>query len=81
MFEVGQVEHDRSDGLEAGSRHDLGWLARAEHDDELAVERGIDIVTFRDWQKIEQAEEAAARAGAPREKFVDIASMIAAKGM
>ncbi|MBX7496318.1 FAD-dependent oxidoreductase [Qipengyuania sp. 6B39] len=48
--------------------------------DELAVERGIDIVTFRDWQKIEQAEEAAARAGAPREKFVDIASMIAAKG-
>ena len=46
---------------------------------ELAEERGLDIVTFRDWQKIEQAEQAAARDGAPREKFVDIESMIAAK--
>ncbi len=48
--------------------------------DELAQERGIEIVTFRDWQKIEEAEIAAAREGAPREKFVDIESMIAARG-
>ena len=48
--------------------------------DKLAQERGIDIVTFRDWQKIEEAEIAAARDGAPREKFVDIESMIAARG-
>ncbi|QKG71773.1 FAD-dependent oxidoreductase [Erythrobacter mangrovi] len=47
--------------------------------DELAAARGIDVVTFRDWQKIEEAEEAAARAGAPREKFTDVASMIAAR--
>lgn len=47
--------------------------------DELAAARNLDIVTFRDWQKIEQAEEAAARAGSPREKFVDIESMIAAR--
>ncbi|MFK4002392.1 FAD-dependent oxidoreductase [Qipengyuania sp. NPDC077563] len=47
--------------------------------DELASERGLEIVTFSDWQKIEGAEVAAARSGAPREKFVDIASMIAAK--
>ncbi|QZD92573.1 FAD-dependent oxidoreductase [Qipengyuania xiapuensis] len=47
--------------------------------DELAAERGLDIVTFRDWQKIEEAEAAAARDGSPREKFVDIESMIAAK--
>ena len=47
--------------------------------DALAAERELDIVTFRDWKKIEEAEEAAAREGAPREKFVDIASMIAAK--
>ena len=47
--------------------------------DELASERGFEIVTFSDWQKIEGAEIAAARSGAPREKFVDIASMIAAK--
>lgn len=44
----------------------------------LAAERGLDIVTFRDWQAIERAEMAAARAGSPREKFVDIADMIAA---
>jgi len=48
--------------------------------DQLARERDLDVVTFRDWQKIEEAEIAAARAGAPREKFVDIASMIAARG-
>ena len=47
--------------------------------DELAMQRGLDIVTFRDWQKIEEAEMAAARDGSPREKFVDIASMIAAR--
>ena len=46
--------------------------------DALAAARKLDIVTFRDWQKIEAAEEAAARDGAPREKFIDIASMIAA---
>ncbi|WP_284125722.1 FAD-dependent oxidoreductase [Parerythrobacter aestuarii] len=47
--------------------------------DALAAERGLDVVTFRDWKKIEEAEEAAARDGAPREKFVDVASMIAAR--
>lgn len=48
--------------------------------DELAQARGLDVVTFSDWKKIEEAEIAAAREGAPREKFVDIASMIAARG-
>ncbi len=48
--------------------------------DELIADRGLDVVTFRDWQKIEEAEIAAAREGAPREKFVDIESMIAARG-
>ena len=48
--------------------------------DALAEARGLDIVTFRDWQKIDEAEAAAAREGSPREKFVDIASMIAARG-
>jgi NADPH-dependent glutamate synthase beta subunit-like oxidoreductase len=45
----------------------------------LAAKRGLDIVTFRDWRKIEAAEIAAARAGSPREKFTDIAAMIAAR--
>ncbi len=47
--------------------------------DRLAAERNLDVVTFRDWKKIEQAEASGAREGAPREKFVDIASMIRAR--
>src|SRR5690606_25393768 len=47
--------------------------------DALAAERGLDLVTFRDWKKIEEAEERAAREGAPREKFVDIEAMIRAR--
>jgi NADPH-dependent glutamate synthase beta subunit-like oxidoreductase len=48
--------------------------------DTLLGQRGVDIVTFRDWQKIEAAEVARARDGAPREKFVDIAEMMAVLG-
>jgi ferredoxin--NADP+ reductase len=47
--------------------------------DALAKKRGLDVVTFRDWKKIEEAEELAAREGAPREKFVDIEAMIRAR--
>ncbi|MGN3973366.1 FAD-dependent oxidoreductase [Tsuneonella sp. SYSU-LHT278] len=47
--------------------------------DRLADARGLDVVTFRDWKKIEEAEAKAARDGAPREKFVDIESMIRAR--
>jgi ferredoxin--NADP+ reductase len=46
--------------------------------DALAAERKLDIVTFRDWKKIEEAEEKAAREGSPREKFVDVEAMIRA---
>jgi ferredoxin--NADP+ reductase len=46
--------------------------------DALAAARGLDVVTFRDWKKIEEAEERAAREGAPREKFVAIEAMIRA---
>lgn len=48
--------------------------------DALLDGRGADVITFRDWKKIEQAEIARARAGAPREKFVNIEDMIAARG-
>lgn len=47
--------------------------------DKLAETRALDIVTFRDWKKIEEAEERAARDGAPREKFVRIEEMIRAR--
>lgn len=48
--------------------------------DALAAARGLDVVTFRDWKKIEAEEEARARDGAPREKFVRVDDMIAARG-
>jgi ferredoxin--NADP+ reductase len=46
--------------------------------DRLAATRNLSVVTFRDWRKIEAAEVAAAREGSPREKFVDVAAMMAA---
>jgi NADPH-dependent glutamate synthase beta subunit-like oxidoreductase len=46
----------------------------------LLNQRRVEIVTFRDWQKIEAAEVARAREGAPREKFVAVADMLAAIG-
>jgi ferredoxin--NADP+ reductase len=48
--------------------------------DTIAEQRGLHVVTFRDWKKIEEAEEKAARDGSPREKFVDVEAMITAKG-
>jgi NADPH-dependent glutamate synthase beta subunit-like oxidoreductase len=47
--------------------------------DALLAGRGVDVVTFRDWQKIEAAEIAAARDGSPREKFTSIEAMLAAR--
>lgn len=48
--------------------------------DALAEERNLSVVRFRDWKKIEEAENTRARDGAPREKFVDVAAMIEAAG-
>ena len=48
--------------------------------DALADQRGLNIVRFRDWKKIEEAETQRAREGAPREKFVNVDQMIAAAG-
>jgi NADPH-dependent glutamate synthase beta subunit-like oxidoreductase len=48
--------------------------------DQLLASRNVDVVTFRDWKKIEEAEIARARDGAPREKFTNIAEMMGAKG-
>ena len=65
--------------MESGTLGRGGKKGRAGFD-ALAQERGLDVVTFQDWKKIEEAEAAAAREGAPREKFVDIAAMIRALG-
>lgn len=81
----GTIGTNRPDGYSVIDivNQDIGGGSRKrgrEGFDELAQTRGLEIVTFRDWQKIEEAEIAAARKGAPREKFVDIDSMIAARG-
>lgn len=47
--------------------------------DALLAGRGVEVVTFRDWQKIEAAEKAAAREGSPREKFTSIDALLAAR--
>ncbi|MFM6931934.1 MAG: FAD-dependent oxidoreductase [Novosphingobium sp.] len=46
--------------------------------DALAEERQLKIVRFRDWQNIDEAEQANAREDSPREKFVDVGAMIEA---
>lgn len=48
--------------------------------DALATARALNLVEFSDWKKIDEAETARARQGSPREKFVDVAEMIAAAG-
>ncbi|GGD91266.1 NADP oxidoreductase [Tsuneonella deserti] len=72
---VDRIDEDLSSGaIPAKSREGRAGF------DRLAAKRGLDIVTFRDWKRIEEAEAEAAREGAPREKFVDIESMIRARG-
>jgi NADPH-dependent glutamate synthase beta subunit-like oxidoreductase len=81
---TGTIGTNRPDGfliadhIGADLPGDSGKAGRAELD-ALLEARGVDIVTFRDWQNIEKAEVAAARAGAPREKFTAIADMLAAR--
>ena len=48
--------------------------------DALLEARGVQVVKFSDWKKIEEAEAARAREGAPREKFVTVEAMIRASG-
>jgi ferredoxin--NADP+ reductase len=46
--------------------------------DSLIAARGLDIMTFRDWKKVDIAEVEHARTGAPREKFVRVEDMVGA---
>ena len=46
--------------------------------DALLTSRGVTPTSFGEWQRIDAAEIARARAGAPREKFVTVAEMLAA---
>jgi NADPH-dependent glutamate synthase beta subunit-like oxidoreductase len=81
---TGTIGTNRPDGFAIIERiaADIGEggtkLGRAGFD-ALAARRGLEVVTFRDWKKIEAAEAERARDGAPRGKFVNVAEMIAAR--
>jgi ferredoxin--NADP+ reductase len=47
--------------------------------DALLGERGVDVVTFRDWQGIDRAEIDRARPGSPREKFTSMEALLDAR--
>lgn len=82
---TGTIGTNRPDGFAVVERiaEDLprgtGKRGRAGFDD-VAAARGLNYVTFRDWQKIDAEEVNRARADSPREKFVNVADMIAAVG-
>lgn len=82
---TGTIGTNRPDGfmiaeyIAADTPDDAGKEGRAGLDARLH-ERNVDLVTFRDWQRIEAAEVAAARDGAPREKFTSIDAMLSARG-
>lgn len=67
------AEHIAADVADASEKAGRAGL------DTLLAGRGVDVVTFRDWQTIEKAEVANARDGAPREKFVAIEAMLGAR--
>jgi len=81
---TGTIGTNRPDGfliadhIAADTAPDSGKPGRPALDALLAA-RGVDVVTFRDWQGIDRAEIANARTGAPREKFTSIDAMLAAR--
>ena len=81
----GTIGTNRPDGYEVADRiaAELGDGETAKEGraglDRLLSERGADVVSFEDWQAIEAAEIARARAGNPREKFVLVEDMLGAR--
>ena len=82
---TGTIGTNRPDGYEVADKiaADFGdGDARKEGRaglDRLLESRNVDVVTFRDWQRIEAAETARAREGSPREKFVAVEEMLRAR--
>ena len=47
--------------------------------DQMLQARGVQVVTFADWKKLDELEQAAGKSrGAPREKFTRVAEMLSA---
>jgi ferredoxin--NADP+ reductase len=68
---AGHIDADIKDGKKPGRE---GLIA-------LLADRGVTHISYADWQKIESAEIAGARAGAPRCKFVTVDEMMTAAGV
>ncbi len=62
-----QIIEDAGDGAGKPGRAALA---------EALGERGVRVVDYTDWQKIDAAEVAAAAAAAPRRKFVTVPEML-----
>jgi NADPH-dependent glutamate synthase beta subunit-like oxidoreductase len=81
----GTIGTNRPDGYEVAEKiaADLASVTGRKEGraglDKLLATRNVDLVTFRDWQRIEAAEAARAREGSPREKFVAIEDMLGAR--
>ena len=63
-----KIAEDIGAGADKAGREGLDALLQA---------RGVQIVIYRDWQKIDAAEIERANAGSPREKFTAIDDMVA----
>ncbi len=77
---TGTIGTSRADGIAVAE-----WIARevvaggkAGREGLLTLlsERGVRVTAYADWQAIDAAEVARARAGAPREKFVRVSEML-----
>jgi ferredoxin--NADP+ reductase len=83
---TGTIGTNRPDGYEVAEKIAASLSAEASEKpgcaglDALLASRGVDVVSFTDWQRIEAAENARARSGSPREKFVAVADMLRARG-
>jgi NADPH-dependent glutamate synthase beta subunit-like oxidoreductase len=79
----GTIGTNRPDGFavaeKIGDDGGAGGKAGGHGLDALLDSRGVAVVTFNDWQKIDAAENAAARSGSPREKFTSIEALLAAR--
>jgi ferredoxin--NADP+ reductase len=78
---TGVIATNRPDGKEAAALIDAdfpdgGKPGRTALEAALG-EKGVNWVSFADWQKIDAAEVAAAPDGAPRRKFTTVADMLA----
>jgi ferredoxin--NADP+ reductase len=67
------VAHMIADGAGVEARE----LPPREAIDEVLRERGVRVVTFQDWRRLDEVEMArGARRGAPRDKLVDVEAML-----